>query len=181
VRDITLSSYDNITTEENMQFLSNDKNKVKNVFIGDDFFYEANKDKNIALLRDLTDQPKIILLPCLHDVNISNPCSYNNDQISDNCRIFNGDEIDTTLYTDFYRDDKIRKPSYIYYSNRRRCKDTNLISLVLNAYYSTASSTNRIEENEGGRRKKSTKKQKKTRKPRKKSRKTRKHKKLRKH
>lgn len=174
VEDITLSSYDNITTEENMQFLSNDKKKVKNVFIGDDFFYEANKDKNIALLRYLTDQPKIILLPCLHDVENSNPCSYNtdNNQISENCRMLNDNEIDTTLYTNFYGDDKIRKPSYIYYSNRRHCRDTNLISLVLNAYYSSTTSTNRIGE-EGGRRK-STKKSKKIRRPRKKSRKTRK-------
>ena len=214
VEDITLSSYDNII--EKNHFLLNDKKKVKNVFIGDDFFYKANKVKNIALLRDLTDQPKIILLPCLHDKNIYNPCSYNNNQISDNCSFIDNNDnnigndnnnignydndndnndnnnnnnnnnnndnnnIDTTLYTNFYGDDKIRKTSFFSYSNRGHCRDTNLISLVLNTYYSTASSTNRIEENGGGRRKKITKKSKKIRRPRKKSRKTRKHKKSRK-
>ena len=158
-----------------------DRDKKKKVFIGDDFFTSDNNNNILSNLLEISPNTlEIILLPCLHEVDNSKPCSYNNNQISDNCRIFNGYEINTTLYTDFYGDDKIRKPSFFYYSNRGHCRDTNLISLVLNTYYSTDSFIKRIEENAGGRRKKITKKSKKIRRPRKKSRKTRKHKKSRK-
>ena len=179
-----------------------DSGKYKKVFIGDDFnSYEMNKPILNALLKFDNTNTEIILLPCLHSKSNSNMCQYNNNVISENCSIFQGKNIDTGLYTDFYGDDKVRKPSYIYYSNREHCRDTNIISLVLNKFYSdTNNEVNRIEEeyedhneekndNEdgeehaGGRRNptKKTKKTKKTRKPRKKSRKSRKHKKSRKH
>jgi len=160
-----------------------DNTKEKKVFIGDDFIpYTNNKN-----LLNLITNTEIILLPCLHGVN-NNACSYNNDVISENCSIFAGKNIDTGLYTEFYGDDKVRRLSYIYHSNRGHCRDTNIISLVLNKFYSKITrikgdGEDYRESHAGGRRNptKKTKKTKKTRKPRKKSRKSRKHKKSRKH
>jgi hypothetical protein len=129
---------------------------ITKVFISDDFF---NKEINKEILSNLlTEQnnttPEVILLPCLHNKSSNN-------------KIINNEYIKTTLYTEFNEDNN-------------NCKDTNFISIVLNNFY-TNTPINRIEENLGGKRRKSTKKTKKTRKPRKKSRKSRKHKKSRKH
>ena len=161
-----------------------DKGNINTVFIADDLLTDEFADYFLLNgLLETSNPPKIILLPCLHNIKNKNACSYNNDGISENCRMFNNTDIDTKLYTDFYGDDIVRRPSYLYYtSTRRHCRDTNIISLVLNNFYTnTPINRNRIDENLGGRRKKSTKKQKKMRKTNKKSRKTRKHKKLRKH
>jgi len=185
-----------------MDVFNKDKDKINKIFISDD--YAGTPELNKYLNNFSNNQPEIILLPCLHSKSNSNMCKYNDNVISENCSIFQGRNIDTGLYTDFYGEDKVRKPSYIYYADRKHCRDTNIISLVLNNYYSDTPRQDievnqnelihRIKEDEedygeshaGGRRNptkktKKTKNTKKTRKPRKKSRKSRKHKKSRKH
>uniref|UniRef100_A0A6C0E5E8 Uncharacterized protein n=1 Tax=viral metagenome TaxID=1070528 RepID=A0A6C0E5E8_9ZZZZ len=174
----------NSSSEFYVNVFDDDKDKINKIFISDD--YAGTKELNNYLTIFSDNQPEIILLPCLHSKSNSNMCQYtDNGGISENCSIFRDKNIDTGLYTEFYGDDKVRKRSYIYYADRKHCRDTNIISLVLNKFYTTT--INRIEENLGGKRRKptkKTKKTKKTRKPRKKSRKSRKsrkHKKSRKH
>jgi hypothetical protein len=184
----------NQSSEFYVNVFNKDKGIINKIFISDDYAGTTELNNYLSIFSD--NQPEIILLPCLHSKSNSNMCQYNdNGGISENCSIFQGKNIDTGLYTDFYGDDKVRKRSYIYYADRKHCRDTNIIRLVLNKFYSNTprqdNEVNRIKENgeedgeshAGGRRKptKKTKKTKKTRKPRKKSRKSRKHKKSRKH
>lgn len=173
---------------------------ITKVFIGDDFF---DKPINNQILSNLLNEqqtlneqqnnntPEVILLPCLYKENSTNECD-DNGTISNECKIFNGKDIktkiNTELYTNFYGNDIVRKPttSILGYDNREHCRDNTIIGIVLDNFYSNNNpEINRIEQhydNYGGRRiKKSTRKTKKTKKPRKKSRKSRKQKKSRKH
>lgn len=163
--------------------------KITKVFIGDDFF---NEDINSTILSNLLNAQQntseVILLPCLYKENSTNKCDAN-DTISNECTNFNDKDINTGIYTKFYGDEIVRKPTtftskYNYYNNndnREHCRDNTIIGIVLDNFYSNNDAEiNRI--GYGGRRiKKSTRKTKKTKKPRKKSRKSRKQKKSRKH
>jgi hypothetical protein len=160
--------------------------KITKVFIGDDFFDKAINNQILSNL--LTEQqikqnntPEVILLPCLYKENSTNNCADSMGGISEVCTIFNDKAINTELYTNFYGNDIVRKPTTLTsnYNNREHCRDNTIIGIVLDNFYSNINDpVNRI--GYGGRRK-STRKTKKTRKPRKKSRKSRKQKKSRKH
>jgi len=121
--------------------IEKDKNTINKIFISDDYIgtNELNNYLNIILQGQQSDI-EIILLPCLHSKSNNNKCNNDNGAISENCRMFNNTVIDTKLYTDFYGQDKIRKASLRNYLNlpskseRMHCKDTNIISLVLDKY-----------------------------------------------
>jgi len=142
--------------------------KITKVFIGDDFFDKENNNRILSNLlteqKKLQNTPEVILLPCLQNKSSNN--EINEISIAELNNKLDDIELNTKFNTEFNVDNN-------------NCADTNFISIVLNKFYTTT--INRIEENLGGKRRKSTKKTKKTRKPRKKSRKSRKHKKSRKH
>lgn len=192
--NIDILQPDNI--DQYTQLFSSDK--ITKVFIGDDFF---DKPINNQILSNLLDEqqklsnlldeqqtleniPEVILLPCLYKEKSTNKCD-DNGTISNECKIFNGKDINTKLYNKFYGDDNVRKSAGLISNNnydiRQHCRDNTIIGIVLDNFYSNSNpEINRI--GYGGRRiKKSTRKTKKTKKPRKKSRKSRKQKKSRKH
>jgi hypothetical protein len=151
----------------------NDISKIKKIFIADD---AINDSTNLLqyIISKQNPPPEIILLPCLHATKNHNDCKYDKySEISTNCKQIGHTQIDTTVYTDFYGEDVVRKSSLSNYLNlptksiRSHCRDTNFISIVLNKYYANP--------NAGGKRR-TNKKSKKT----KKTKKTRKHKKTRK-
>jgi len=156
---------------------------ITKVFIGDDFFDENINNQILSnLLTAQNNTPEVILLPCLYKENSTNNCADSMGGISDVCKNFNNNAINTEIYTNFYAEDIVRKSttSILGYNNREPCRDNTIIGIVLDNFYSNSNpEINRI--GYGGRRRKSTKKTKKTRKPRKKSIKSRKHKKSRKH